>query len=182
MLCHHTVSSVLALLKSGLMQIFLGPSISLSCTDETVTCTKFSFTWDLTSSLHSLIPAPCEGMARVLQQFPSSSPAFSVASYLSTLLIPEVLGSRSGLSDSSEAACSKVVPWNLILFWEQEEKIWGLTCPQIQLCTPWHYAGSQLAGLMEAVLRTVLSLIWGVLWLSTDEVTSNLKMVPPSCR
>lgn len=182
MLCHHTVSSVLALLKSGLMQIFLAPSISPSCTDETVTCTKFSFTWDLTSSLRPLIPAPCEGMARVLQRFPSSSPAFSVASYLSTLLIPEVLGSRSGLSNSSEAACSKVVPWHLILFREQEEKIWGLAWPQIEPCTPRHYTGSQLAGFTEAVLRTLLSLIWGTLWLSTDEVTSNLKMVPPSSR
>jgi len=51
----------------------------------------------------------------------------------------------------------------LIHFREEKEKIWGLPCPQIQQCTPWHYTGSQLSGLRGAVLRTLSSLIWGVL-------------------
>lgn len=67
---------MLALLKSGFMQIFLASFISLRCTDETETCPTFSFAWDTTSSLLLLIPVPYAGMARVLRQFSSSLLSF----------------------------------------------------------------------------------------------------------
>lgn len=111
----------------------LALSISLSCMYETKICTKFSLTWDVTSSLCSLILASYAEVARGLKQCPSSSPQFSVSSCFSMLLITEVSGRNSG--DNSEAGCSRrVVLWHLILFREQQGKIWGLACPQIQQC------------------------------------------------
>lgn len=52
--------------------------------------------------------------------------------------------------------------------------------PDSTMC-PMTLCRLQVSGLRGAVLRRIPSLIWGVLWLSTDEVTSDLKTVPLSC-
>lgn len=123
-------------------------SISLSCTYETQICTKFSLTWDITSSLCLLILVSYAEMARALKKFPSSSLEFSVSLYFSMLLITEVLGRNSGLIDSSEAGCSRgVVLWHLRE--EEQKKIWGLACPQIQQYALCHGVGSIFLGLGE---------------------------------
>lgn len=69
------------------------------------------------------------------------------------------LSGSSGLSNSSEAGCSReVMPWHLLHFGE-EEKTQGLACPRIQQCTPWHYTGSQLSVFRGAALRALFSSI-----------------------